>query len=130
MVENAAAIQLNLSFRDENGVEADARFCRPGTYQVILEMITNPDLLTISNGEELVIVYHLVTVLLESGKIIPPPTVLTTESKILPGTQRFELGNLTLHTGTLLVETDIWTGRNGVPNHPTKNEKWTITVRD
>ncbi|MBP9699729.1 hypothetical protein KBD71_00435 [Candidatus Woesebacteria bacterium] len=130
MAEKTAAIQLNLSFQDENGVEADARSCRPGTYQVILEMITNPELLTISNGEELVIVYHLITVLLESGKKIPPPTVLTIESQILPGTRSFELGNLTLNTGTLLVETDIWTGRKGVPNHPTNNEKWTMIIRD
>lgn len=130
MAEKTTAIQFKLLFLNEMGLDVDTDPRPPGEYQVLLEMVVNPALLTIVRGENLVIAYHLVTVLLEPGKGVPPPTVLTTESQILPGTRRFELGNLTLKPGTLLIEADIWTGRNGNPNHPARNEKWTMTIRD
>lgn len=130
MAEKASAVQLNLSYRNSHGEAVDTRFCPPGIYQVILEVIANPELLTIKAGENPVFIYNLITTLMESEGKPALRVVLTTEAQITPGTTRYVMGELTLKPGTLYATTHIWTGRHGEANSFIRGDQWTTTVRD
>lgn len=132
MTEKNFAVRLSLSLKDQNGEDADPAECSAGIYTVLLEVIATPSLFEKVKGDvPLLVVYNLITTLVEPGKNPPELTVLSTNVPILlPGITRHEMGTLTLRPGTLHATADIWTEKNGEAPQAKKFLQWTTVVRE